>query len=125
MLQSIHEKTIALLLAGLMVLATVTTATATELHQAAGRGDIAAIERLLINGAKVNARDDSGYTALHYAADFGHTEAITTLLKAGADPNARNEWGATALHGGATINGQIDIIKALLDAGAAGNLPNK
>ena len=55
MFTSLHTKTIALLMAGLMLLATVTTATATELHDAAKHGNIKAIERLLEAGANVNA----------------------------------------------------------------------
>ena len=51
MLQSIHTKTKALLMAGLMtvlvVLAMLSNATATELHDAVKVGDIAKIERLL------------------------------------------------------------------------------
>ena len=72
MLQSLHTKTKALMLAGLMgivmLLAMLSTAGATELHNAAWTGDITKIERLLEAGVDPNARDKNDFTALHYAA---------------------------------------------------------
>jgi len=77
---------------------------ATPLHEAAARGDVAAIQRLVKSGANVNAADDMGATALYWAARGGHpagihrcgTEAadrpavIAALLDLGADPNQQD-----------------------------------
>lgn len=76
----------------------------TPLHDAAWKGDVAAIQRLVKSGADVNATDDIGATALYWAAGGGHpfgphrcgTEAadrpavIAALLELGADPNLQD-----------------------------------
>ena len=63
MLKPIHTKTKALMLAGLMgivmLLTMLSTAEATELHDAAKDGDIARITALLDAGADPNAHMDS------------------------------------------------------------------
>lgn len=66
------------------------------LHAAAKAGEISTIERLLSEGADVNAGDQSGMTALHYAAQNGHGETTQKLLSLGADPLLRNTDGKTA-----------------------------
>ena len=55
---------------------------------AADRGDVAAIERALRAGARVDARDDYARTPLHVAAYAGRIEAMRALVAAGADANA-------------------------------------
>ena len=67
------------------------------LHQAAGAGQVAAMDLLLTAGADPRGRDGSGYTALMRAADAAHLEAGRRLLDAGAEVNARLETGETAL----------------------------
>ena len=42
------------------------------LHDAAMRGDVAAIEVLVMDGAEVDEADDMGATALYWAARGGH-----------------------------------------------------
>ncbi len=59
----------------------------TSLHEAARRGDLAEIQRLLKEGTNPNVQDDELNTPLHCAASYG---ATSLLLKAGADPNALN-----------------------------------
>ncbi len=70
-----------------------------ELHQAAGRGDAAAVKRLLEGGAEVDARDMDGWTALHWAAYEGQTEVVRLLLERGAsaDAEAYDRGGEVAL----------------------------
>jgi ankyrin repeat protein len=46
-----------------------------SLQSAAAKGDIQGIDRLLAQGAYVDATDSGGWTALHWAADYGKTEA--------------------------------------------------
>ena len=55
------------------------------------------INTLLDAGARINDRDDTGWTPLMYAARYTYnSEIITTLLDAGADGKARDEDGKTA-----------------------------
>ena len=67
------------------------------LHQAAGAGQVSAMDLLLTGGADPRGRDGSGYTALMRAADAAHLEAGRRLLDAGAEVNTRLETGETAL----------------------------
>lgn len=99
----------------------------------AAKGDHTnAAETLLAHGAEVNARNplEGGYkdwTPLHYAASGRHNETAVLLLKHGADPNASitadgSGWakGTTPLIM-AAINGETDIVAALLDSKADPN----
>jgi len=69
----------------------------TTLHQAAERGDVAAVEKLLDEGADVNARDEGGASPLHAAAFAGHRNVIRLLIKRGADINLEDNDGDTPL----------------------------
>lgn len=77
----------------------------TPLHDAAWRGDVAAIQQLVKSGADVNATDDMGATALYWAAGGGH-------------PFGPHRCGAEAADRPA-------VIAALLDLGADPNLPDR
>ena len=68
-----------------------------RLRDAAARGDVEAIRRLIDAGADVNAKNHGGNAALHYAAWAGSAEAVAALLSASADRAATNLYGATAL----------------------------
>jgi ankyrin repeat protein len=57
------------------------------LHDAAAKGDSAAVERLAAAGADLNARDGHGRTALMVAAHAGAHGAAQALIAAGADLN--------------------------------------
>lgn len=50
------------------------------------------------NGAEVDAKDRSGFTALHYATAAKDKERVSYLLQSGANPNVQNNSGSTALH---------------------------
>jgi len=67
----------------------------TPLHEAAVKGDAAAVAALLDAGADPDARTEKGATPLHIATLKGHAAAIAPLLDAGADPDARTEDGTT------------------------------
>ena len=102
-------------------------AAAGELHVAAQKGDIIAVERLLDGGASVDATDGSGPTPLYVAANWGHVKIVARFLAAGADPlhQVIGFYGSmgTPLHA-AAAKGHLDVIGALLDAGVDPNLPN-
>jgi len=61
-----------------------------RLHDAASRGDLAAVRGLLVEGVDVDATDRLGRSALHKAALAGHESVVSLLLDAGADLNLRD-----------------------------------
>jgi uncharacterized protein len=116
-------------------------------RQALYRGDRAAAEDLVADGAALNifdvaalgdadrlreilAADPSlahawsadGFTALHFAAYLGGAETVRVLIACGADVSAiaRNDMRVQPLHSAAAL-GDVDACRALLDAGADPN----
>lgn len=88
------------------------------LHEAAWRGDLGEVRRLIEGGADVNWRDSIGETALFGAAAWGHVEVVRFLLGAGADCNiAEASIGYTPLHWAAS-HGNLETLKLLVGAGA-------
>jgi ankyrin repeat protein len=72
----------------------------TLLIDAAIRGDIETVEKILNMGINPDSGDHTGMTALHHAAKHGHVEIVEALIKANANVNARadGEQGETPLH---------------------------
>jgi ankyrin repeat protein len=118
-----------------------------EVRQALYRGDRAAAEGMVANGASLNAFDAAalgdvvrlrellaldpalaaawsadGFTALHFAAYLGGEAAVREMLDAGAavDAVARNEMAVQPLHSAAAL-GDVGACRLLLDAGADPN----
>jgi len=88
-----------------------------DLIEAAGKGDLAAVERLLARGAGVDARDGNGRTALLAATHGNHVAVARALIAAGADVNAKDGIeDSPYLHAGA--EGRTEILKLTLTAGA-------
>jgi ankyrin repeat protein len=83
--------------------------------------DAATLERLLKQGADPNKRDDANATALMWAA--ADLEKTKILLDRGADVNARSNDFRTSLTIAATRQGNVAVLKLLLDQGANPN-PN-
>lgn len=74
-----------------------------HLHEAALRGDLAAISSHLSAGAAVNEAGESATTnacstALHIAAENGSTACVLHLLAHGAQAELKDLWGHTAAH---------------------------
>ena len=116
-----------------------------SIHQAAGKGNIAAVKQHLATGTDVNARNDGGYTPLdvamvqknteiidlllgrggksaaadsmHVAALTGNIEAVKQHLAAGTDVNWTDENGGTLLHYVA-VRGHKGIAELLISKGA-------
>src|SRR6476646_4362265 len=92
------------------------TAPEGELLDAADRGDLPAVQALLLQGADPNARDCEGDTVLATAAYHGHVEIARILLAAGADVNA-SKSGETPLSM-AAHDGHTETAQLLLEHGA-------
>lgn len=90
------------------------------LHEAAKRGDRAAVARLLDAGVDVDARAVDGTTALHWATRADSLETVQLLLEAGADVRAATPYDVTPLYLAAE-NGSAEVLAALLEAGADPN----
>jgi ankyrin repeat protein len=91
--------------------------TETRLHAAAARDDVAAIKRLLAEGAAINARDERGRTALLAATHENRVNAARALIEAGADVNAKDAMNDSPyLYAGA--RGHLAILKLTLEHGA-------
>lgn len=83
-----------------------------SLLRAASEGHVAAVQRLLDEGADVNARMGNGMTPLIRAAFFGHSDMVRALLEHHADTTAKDNLSMTALDW-ALAKDQIDVIKSL------------
>lgn len=66
------------------------------LHIVASWGDTEAIEILVLAGADINAKGETGFTPLHYAAEQNRPAAILKLLQLGAKA-IENDDGETPL----------------------------
>lgn len=92
---------------------------ATPLHYAAsfGLGDV--VERLIEDGAELDAPGSrNGGTALHGATLRQHVSVMKILLKAGADPSRADFNMATPLHTAASY-GNPEVLRLLLQYGAS------
>ena len=85
---------------------------------AAQRGDTAAVQALLKDGADVNAAQGDGMTALHWTALNGDLKTLNVLLIAGAVTEPFTRVGRyTPLHL-ASSRGHATVIARLLEAGS-------
>ena len=85
--------------------------------EAAKRGDLPEVKRLIVDGADVNTKNNRGVTALMFASHGGYPEVVQELLAVGADVNAKNNYGSTALMVAST-KGNREIVLQLLTKGA-------
>jgi uncharacterized protein len=91
-----------------------------SLPEAVEKQDVAAVEKLLRDGADVRAANRYGVTPLSLACVSGNGRLVELLLRAGADANAALPGGETALMT-ASRTGKPGAVKALLAAGAQVN----
>jgi len=94
------------------------------LAEAAMRRDISAVRELFSKKADVNATGPDGTTALEWMIRIDDLEISKMLLAAGADPKKANRLGVTPI-ALAAANGNVDILKILLDAGVDANTITK
>jgi len=93
-----------------------------RLHNATRKGEKSTIERLIVKGVDVNAKDNRGNTPLHKAA-IQHMDIAELLITNGADVNTKNKYGYTPLHEAASAR-NLDVAKLLIARGANVNARN-
>jgi hypothetical protein len=91
-------------------------ALASALHEAARAGRLPELERLLQQGAALNAADEAGRTALTLAVIHGHGALVRRLMALGANPALVDRDGLDALQH-ARRAGRDDIVR-IIEAGA-------
>jgi ankyrin repeat protein len=88
------------------------------LHEAAAKGDVAEIEKLIAEGEKPNIQDSKSRTPLHVAVYMKQHAAARALLKLGANPNALeiDRYDIVTI---AAVANDLEMLKAVLDGGAS------
>ncbi len=89
----------------------------TALDQAVEHSNGEMVHALLLAGAWVNARSETGSTALMYLREKAGPEMVRELISAGALVNERSEAGNTALLNALSLSNS-EAVKQLLAAGA-------
>lgn len=90
---------------------------ASELYNAAERGDVQAVRTLLDQGAGANKEDAA--EAFVHAAEAGHRPVVELFLQRGVDPNLPYRSFNYAFYplGQAAYGGHFEIVRLLLDHG--------
>ena len=103
----------------LLAIATALVAAAgkSDIADAAQKGDRAAVQKLILQKADVNAPQVDGATALHWAVYRQDLDLVDALIRAGANVKAVNRTGTTPLTM-AAIYGNPALIDRLIKAGA-------
>jgi uncharacterized protein len=94
-----------------------------DIFEAAVLGKVDRIREILnTSPERASEYAPDGFTPVALAAFFGQPEAATALIAAGADVNAaaKNGLKVAALHA-AVAGGKLDIVRAVLEAGADPN----
>ena len=91
---------------------------AAPIHDAAKKGDVAAITAALEAGADVNENDGTA-TPLYAAVRRGHLAAAKLLIERGANVNAETNFGSALV--AAVAKSRIELINLLLEKGANPN----
>jgi ankyrin repeat protein len=88
------------------------------LHEAAAKGDVAEIEKLIAGGEKPNIQDSKSRTPLHVAVYLKQPEAARTLLRLGANPNALeiDRYDIVTI---AAVANDVPMLKIALDGGGS------
>lgn len=93
---------------------------ASTLRESASRGDLAEVNKLIIDGKDVNARDDEGRTPIYYALQNNHEDVVETLIDQGAELDLRDNFGQTPLTP-AVVYGSPELAEFLIINGAEVN----
>ena len=76
-------------------------------------GEVAEVEKALVNGVDVNQTDDEGYSALQAAAENGYIDVVTLLVSKGANVSYKGEYTALQLAEMAEQTEIVDYLKSL------------
>ena len=90
---------------------------ATPLHIAAYCDRVEGIEKLIAEGASIDAKNAKGATPLHFAAKRGNILAVQSLIAHKGRTNVFDKLGFTPLHY-ATQARKLEVIRYLLDNGS-------
>lgn len=96
---------------------TVSAAVDSPLIDAVKAADLPRVERLLAEGADVDAAQGDGATALHWAVHRDRHDLAARLLRADASVDAADDHGVTPL-ALACLNASVPMVDLLLAAGA-------
>ena len=88
-IKSVYWVGIALFILMVFIGESISLAAPPALLDAARKGDLKQVEKLLDAGADVNQLDNTGFTALHWAAMTNRQEVAKLLIRHKADINAR------------------------------------
>ncbi|XP_071171652.1 ankyrin-1-like [Mytilus edulis] len=83
------------------------------LHNASIHGHHELTHFFLRNGAKINQKDNEGYTSLLQSCNFGYIKVVEILLRNHAKVNICDNYGWYPLHM-ASFDGNTDLIKLLV-----------
>ena len=88
------------------------------LHEAAAKGDVAEIERLIKDGERPNIQDSRSRTPLHVAAYMKQPAAARALMRLGANPNALeiDRYDIVTI---AAVANDLEMLKVALEGGAS------
>jgi ankyrin repeat protein len=88
------------------------------LHEAAAKGDVAEIERLVKDGERINLQDSRSRTPLHVAAYMKKHDAARALIKLGANADALeiDRYDIVTI---ASVANDIEMLKLALEGGAS------
>jgi ankyrin repeat protein len=104
--------------ASILLLAAASGPTEPAVADAAMRGDVASVRKLITAHADVNAAQGDGMTALHWAAERGDTALTSLLLRSHANVKAVTRIGNYTALLIASKGGNPVVIKALIKAGS-------
>jgi len=99
-------------------------ATISILGNAAKKGHVEEVQKLVSSGADINERDTLGQTPLMLAIIADQRTTVELLVELGADVNLQDKNGNTAMHH-AISGGQIYYVKFLSGHGARMRIPNR
>lgn len=88
----------------------------TPLMTATYHGKVEEMNKLINEGADLEAKDEEGYTALAYAGFSQNNEAAHVLLEAGANPNAEDDYSNVLVS--ALYNENYELASMLYEYGA-------
>jgi hypothetical protein len=114
-----------ILLAAFLILIMPHIASAEPVVEAAKKGDLQTVKTILAQDpSKLNATDESNYTALHWACMRAHWDVAKFLIDKGADLNVVGGDGGTQINW-AVHHDNVEIIKLMVEKGAKLNIRNQ